>query len=235
MTRMELPILENDLDEVGVIEPSEIVEAIDIPSKVVVCFFREVVETIAARGGARLVSVLEAAHGTHPIYEVRHAGQRLAVFHRGVGAPLAAAFLEETIALGGRTFVAVGGAGALAPDLLLGHAVVVDSAVRDEGTSYHYLAPSRTVDADPAARIARRIAEGCLTVEMEAAAFFAAARYRNVAFAQLVYAGDSLASRTWDDRGWRTATSVREQLFWLAADGCLQLSADRAGDVPLRN
>jgi uridine phosphorylase len=32
---------------------------------------------------------------------------------------------------------------------VLGHAVVVDSAVRDEGTSFHYLPPSRVVDADP--------------------------------------------------------------------------------------
>ena len=38
-------------------------------------------------------------------------------------------------------------AGALVPELVLGHAVVVDSAVRDEGTSFHYLPPSRVADA----------------------------------------------------------------------------------------
>jgi uridine phosphorylase len=31
----------------------------------------------------------------------------------------------------------------------MGHAVVVDSAVRDEGTSFHYAAASRVIDADP--------------------------------------------------------------------------------------
>jgi len=50
-----------------------------------------------------------------------------------VGAPLAAAFLEEMIALGARIVVAVSGAGTLVPELVMGHAVVVDSAVRDEG------------------------------------------------------------------------------------------------------
>lgn len=142
------------------------------------------------------------------------------------------------------------------PDLVLGHAVVVDSAVRDEGTSFHYLAPSRTVAAGSAgvavleqtlrsagvpfvtgrtwttdalyretrARAGRRVAEGCLTVDMEAAAFFAVARYRGVRFAQLLYAGDSLAGETWDDRGWTRATDVRERLFWLAADACLALA-----------
>ena len=158
-------------------------------------------------------------------------------------------------ALGARTIVAVGGAGALVPDLVLGHAVVVDSAVRDEGTSFHYLPPSRVVDADPSGvaalqrtltgagvpfvtgrtwttdglyretreRVRRRVAEGCVTVEMEAAAFMAVARYRRVRFAQLLYAGDSLAGDQWQERHWTTALSIREQLFWHAADTCLTL------------
>jgi uridine phosphorylase len=58
--------------------------------------------------------------------------------------------LDEVIALGGREFVAVGGAGCLVPDLVMGHAVVVDSAIRDEETSFHYVEPSRTIAADPA-------------------------------------------------------------------------------------
>jgi uridine phosphorylase len=191
------------------------------------------------------------------VFEIQRHGMRLGVFHPGVGAPLAAAFLEEAIALGFRTFVAVGGAGALLPDLVLGHAVVVDSAVRDEGTSFHYLAPSRKVEADAAgvaalcsvldenevpfvtgcswttdaiyretrARVDRRVAEGCLTVEMEAAAFFAVARFRGVHFGQLLYAGDSLAGPSWEERGWTSVTSIRERLFWLAADACLRLDA----------
>jgi uridine phosphorylase len=85
------------------------------------------------------------------VIEIEHRGERLGVVHAGVGAPLAGGLLEEVIALGGRQFVAVGGAGALVPDLVMGHAVVVDSAVRDEGTSFHYAAPSRVIEADPLA------------------------------------------------------------------------------------
>jgi uridine phosphorylase len=165
--------------------------------------------------------------------------------------------MEDAAALGVRTFVAVGGAGALIPDLVLGHAVVVSGAVRDEGTSFHYLAPSRTVEADTAGvealertlreagapfvtgrtwttdapyretrtRVTRRVEEGCLTVEMEASAFIAVARYRNVRFAQLLYAGDSLSGPEWDERGWTHATTIRERLFWHAADACLRLDA----------
>jgi uridine phosphorylase len=257
MTTMELPLLESDLDEPSVIEPSEIIEAVDMPRCVVLCFFRELIDAIAVRPGASPVTLLNWAHGSHPIYEIEHNGQRLAVMHPGVGAPLAVGLLEEAIAFGGRTFVAVGGAGALTPELVLGHAIVVSSAVRDEGTSLHYLAPSRTVDADPAGveaiettlrdaeipfvtgrtwttdapfretrtRVTRRVDEGCLTVEMEASAFIAVARYRNVRLAHLLYAGDSLAGPEWDERGWTRATTIREQLFWQAADACLRLGA----------
>lgn len=258
---VDLPLLEDDLARTAVIEPSDVYRATDMPQSVVLCFFSEVIDALAARPDTRVVHVLAAAHGTHPIWELEHAGERLAVLHPGVGAPLAAAFLEEAIALGGRVFVAVGGAGALLPDLVLGHAVVVDGAVRDEGTSFHYLAPSRTVDADPDAvtavqetlsaadvpfvtgrtwttdafyretreRVDRRVAEGCVTVEMEAAALIAVARYRAVRFAHLLYAGDSLAGQAWDHRGWQSATSIREALFWHAADAAVRLA--RAEEV----
>ena len=44
-------------------------------------------------------------------------------------------------------------------------------------------------------KVRRRVAEGCLTVEMEAAAFFAVARFRGVSFGQMLYAGDDLSGR----------------------------------------
>ena len=69
----------------------------------------------------------------------------------------------------------------------------------------------------------QRKAEGCITVEMEAAAFFAVAQFRNVQFAQLLYGGDDVSSSVWDSRLWDSHASVREKLFWLAAEACLLL------------
>lgn len=57
----------------------------------------------------------------------------------GVGAPAAAVMLEELIAWGVRDFVSMGMAGSLREDLPPGSIVLCDSAIRDEGTSYHYL------------------------------------------------------------------------------------------------
>ncbi len=251
-----LPLLEDDLAEPGLITPIGFTHG-DVPPAVVICFFAELIEQLAQREDTEQIGVLTAAHGQHPVFSVVHGSGRVMVFHPGVGAPIAAGFLEEVIAAGGRSFVAVGGAGALLPDLVLGHPVVVQSAVRDEGTSYHYAAPGRVIDADPAGvtalcetldgigadyltgrtwttdafyreprtRIARRVEEGCLVVEMEAAAFIAVARFRGVRLGQLLYSGDSVAGAEWDHRDWFNAVDIRSRLFDLAATAALRLDS----------
>lgn len=65
--------------------------------------------------------------------------------------------------------------------------------------------------------------EGCLTVEMEAAAFFAVAQFRAVPFGQILYGGDDVSGGEWDNRAWQSRADVRENLFWLAAEACLKL------------
>lgn len=53
----------------------------------------------------------------------------------GIGAPHAATVLEELIALGGREFLNIGSAGGLTDFGVF----LCDKAIRDEGTSHHYL------------------------------------------------------------------------------------------------
>ena len=62
-------------------------------------------------------------------------------------------------------------------------------------------------------------------VDMESSAFIAVAKYRHLRFAQLLYAGDSLAGEQWDSRSWVAARDVREQLFRLSALAALRLHA----------
>ena len=226
-----------------------------MPQRAVMCFFGDVVGRVALEHGAAQVAQLYSEHGVHQVFELEHRGERIAFFQPGVGAPLAALFLEEVIDYGCRAFVACGGAGALDDSLALGHVVVVSAAVRDEGTSYHYLVPSRLVEAAPEAvsviesvlrgsnvpfrtgitwttdavyretraKIALRRSEGCITVEMEAAALTAVARFRAVLLGQLLYAGDSLAGEAWDHRDWVQAHDARESLFWLAMDAAAKM------------
>ncbi|MCC6932285.1 MAG: nucleoside phosphorylase [Deltaproteobacteria bacterium] len=57
----------------------------------------------------------------------------------GIGAPHAVAVVEELIALGGREFLNIGTAGGLQHDGVF----LLDKALRDEGTSYHYIKDSK--------------------------------------------------------------------------------------------
>lgn len=55
--------------------------------------------------------------------------------------------------------------------------------------------------------------EGCITVEMEAAAFFAVSQYYGIPLAQLLYAGDDVSGEVWDSRNWNTQKNIRDNLI----------------------
>ena len=145
------PILEFDPERIAIINPHNKPGKIALPSHVVLCFFQDVLGRLRRKGKLTVIGRLVSEIGNNPILLLEDAGKPIAVVHPGVGAPLAAGFLEELIALGGKYFIACGGCGVLDERIALGHPVVVSSAVRDEGTSYHYLPPSREVQASPEA------------------------------------------------------------------------------------
>ncbi len=248
-------ILEFDPTRRAILEPDLILPAIDIAEHCVLCFFQDVITELKEAGRLEQIFELGSERGPNPVYEMMVDGRRLAVMHAGVGAPVSAAFMDELIALGCRKFIACGGCGVLDERIGLGQVVIPVSAVRDEGTSYHYLPPAREVTSSPeavsaiqttlddhhvpyllgktwttdgiyretAAKMAARRLEGCLTVEMETAAFCAVAIFRGVTFSQILYGGDDLTGDQWDRREWQKQNSTRQKLFWLAAESCLKL------------
>lgn len=107
---MESPLLEADLDAPGVIEPGLVVPDTDMPERAVLCFFGDVVtDEVATRTDARRITTLASEIGPNPVWEITVSGRRLAVLQPGVGAPMAAAFCEEVIAMGARRLIACGG------------------------------------------------------------------------------------------------------------------------------
>ncbi len=141
------PILEFDPESEEIFRPPY--SPIDIPERCVLPIYAEVVQDLADRGVLTLKTRLKWETGPVPVYVMDHRGTRITVANPGAGAPLAAGVLEELIALGCRKFIACGSAGRLAGGLPTEAIVVADSAVRDEGTSYHYLPPAREIAADP--------------------------------------------------------------------------------------
>jgi len=254
--KKQYPILEFDHDKKAMIEPHYAAKPIpDIPERAVICFFQEVIDHFRSENLLQEITSLKSEIGSHPIYKYSFADQDICIYHPGVGAPFATAMLEEVISLGCRKFIVCGGAGVLDSSLATGRLIVPVSAVRDEGTSYHYLPPGRevrpsekalqavisvlkkrqidfietktwTTDSiyrETKAKVKLRRSEGCLAVEMEAAALFAAARFRGVELAQILYSGDNLDAEKWDGRGWQDNRPVREKLTVLAAECCLEI------------
>lgn len=255
MKKEKYPILEFDDTPLAKIEPSQAHKKVDGYEYCVITFFREVLEAMEKKGSIKVVKFLNCETLDLPIYEMEYGGKKVHLFQGYLGAAGSAAFLEELIALGFSKFIVCGGAGVLRKDIAVGHLIIPVAAVRDEGASYHYLAPSREVECNPEViakieaefqkdgidylkartwttdsfyretenKIELRKSEGCVTVEMEAAAFFAVAKFRNVQLGQILYGGDDLSAVTWDSRKWHSRVDVRENLVDIAIRTCISL------------
>ena len=214
-----------------------------------------------------VVVKLEASYKIFEAFKLRIEGKRPEVYQLDtptesiyvllcpLGAPQAARMLEILSAIGVEKFVVCGGAGTL-DDAVTGEKILLASAaVRDEGTSYHYLPPAREVLINESVRqkmiaclqtenqdylevktwttdasfretpdkVEMRRREGCATVEMECAAYYAVAQFKGLDCAVLLYAGDVVHREGWDYRNWHARNDMREHLFDLAIKCVLKL------------
>ena len=80
------------------------------------------------------------------------AGMTCGIIGRVVGAPFAVLVAEELFVAGCRLLISVTSAGQIAPLSIPPYVVLIDKALRDEGTSYHYLPPAPYSELRPALR-----------------------------------------------------------------------------------
>ena len=136
------PILNFDPEE-GFINPKKLISKLEtMPKKIVLSFYSKQINRMLEEGLLELITNLRSEMGEHPLYKFKDSD--IGLFTLGVGAPLAVGLLEEIIALGGEDFIACGSAGVLA-DFEVGSLIIPNEAIREEGTSYHYIKPSRTI------------------------------------------------------------------------------------------
>jgi len=100
------------------------------------------------------------------MWETTIDGCRLGVVGCAVGAPFAVLVAEQCFASGCKLLVSVTSAGRIGPDLTPPCFVLIERALRGEGTSHCYLPTARAVDADPAviARVTRGLAGAGIAV-----------------------------------------------------------------------
>ena len=143
--KQKYPILEFDNDIPAMLEPSHHQKVGAMPEHCVICFFQNVIDHMLDEGRLVEITAMNSEMGRHPVYSIVDHKPAMALFQPGIGSPLAAAFLEEAIAKGASKFIICGGAGVLDSAHHVGKLLVPTSAIRDEGTSYHYMPPSYEV------------------------------------------------------------------------------------------
>ena len=248
------PICEFDTSRNPIIQAANFLPQ-SLPEKCVITFFRKELERFAAENNLAVIGYLNSEVLDIPIYEFVYGANRLCITMAFCGGPGAAVTREELHAMGCKKFMICGGAGALTKNSKVGEIIVPISAVRDDGTSYHYIEPSREIECHKEAvatvvsclrqmgipfttgktwtsdaiyretpdMIELRRSEGCITVEMEAAAFFAVSQYYNIPLAQLLYAGDDVSGEAWDSRNWNMQENIRYNLLSSAIEIVKQL------------
>lgn len=102
------------------------------------------------------------SHREYTTWTGRLNGEKVSVVSTGIGCPSASIAMEELIKLGADTFIRVGTSGAMQPGTPAGQLAVVTAAIRDEGTSSHYLpmefpAVAHPQVVDAIARAARNV------------------------------------------------------------------------------
>lgn len=89
------------------------------------------------------------------LHHISESNGKLAITQRFIGAPSAAVVMEELIAWGVKKFIIIGFAGTLQKHIQIGDLVLCEKALRDEGTSYHYLPDSEW--AHPSASLTKTL------------------------------------------------------------------------------
>ena len=149
MLKNDFPIIEFDEDKNAFIRPSNLIQPIDnIPERCILCFFSEAIEKIITEYPYKIISYFKSEGINYPLYELDYKGERITLIQACVGAPLAAGQIEELTVLGCKKFISCGMCGVLQKEIAVGHLIIPISAVRDEGTSYHYIKPSREITAN---------------------------------------------------------------------------------------
>lgn len=150
MVKNEIPILEYDDAACSVIMPTHENLGIQLPKKAVFPFLYDRVDRYAKTHLCRKAAEFISATKTYPVYVTVYDGQEIVLCQAPVGSAPAAQILDWLMGYGVEAVISAGSCGALTA-LPENTFLVPTRALRDEGTSYHYLPPARFVDMSPQA------------------------------------------------------------------------------------
>lgn len=238
------PILEFDDSKVATLNPTSFMEQPFKTDKMIITFFPEVIDELAADGKITLERRID---GENPVLIYRFLDDDILITLGQVGCPACAGHLDLFHAMGVTHVMFCGGGGVLDKNIEVGQILVVDGAIRDEGFSYHYIEPSKYIYINPEItekitqyldkhsisyiqgltwttdaifretreKVVRRKEEGAKIVEMEQAGCIAVSQFRGFKYGALIYGGDDVSQDEWSKRSWRSRKGIRYDLVTL--------------------
>ena len=159
-----------------------------------------------------------------------------------MGAPMATLTLELLIESGAKKFIVIGTACSLNKNLISSTPVLINSAIREEGVSFHYLPYSRLIKntssqdktlqqflnipavqsyttsaffRETEKKILNVMQEGSSVIEMEAASLMAVAKFRKVSLSVIVFISDSIIDLKWEQykRDYKNENQMIEKII----------------------
>ena len=150
-------ILDNkDPDAPSLFEPAALLRearrqkglpTVDVPAVCILDPDGDIVRRLRKEGRAKPFEAWPCYHTLLDTFDL--AGKTAGIIGCAVGAPFAVLIAEELFASGCRLLLSLTSAGQIVPAGPTPYFVVIERALRDEGTSYHYAAPSQYGEADP--------------------------------------------------------------------------------------
>jgi uridine phosphorylase len=143
---------------------------VEVPAACILDPDGDIVRRLRTEGRAKPFGAWPCYHTQLDSFEL--AGQAVGIIGCAVGAPFAVLIAEELFASGCRFLLSLTSAGQITPCGPTPYFVVIDRALRDEGTSYHYASPSDYADAD-----AGLVARAAAALEQSKQPFFVGATW----------------------------------------------------------
>ena len=149
LVKNELPILEYDTEQKAVIMPGHHSDY-QFPERAVMLFMESEISDFVAENECEIIGKFVSVTKDFYVYKTKNDHMDIAFVQAPLGGAGAVQIMEQLIAGGAQKIIAAGCCGALVDDTE-GPFFIPTAALRQEGTSYHYLPPSReiTLDEEP--------------------------------------------------------------------------------------
>lgn len=165
------PLLRHAWAAPSVFTPESLIEAVrvvrnirpdPVPEVCILEFDGDLTDWLVENGRTERYPAWACFHTTMEAVDVD--GENVGLIARTIGGPYTVLVAEQLAACGAKVILGLTSAGRVSETLPIPSLVIVSSALRDEGTSYHYLPSAETVEGD--ADLAQALRESLSSLDL---------------------------------------------------------------------